>query len=176
MDDKRLPYKRYPKVPLERRAWAFVIDFATIWIISLLAGSAIQWILFPLGWFGMRIVLVDRNKGQTLGRWALDMKVLDAKSNKLPPFNALIKRELIVGGISYLAMIGLNIGLKQPLSMLFLLCPLLINAGVALADEQLNQAIHDRVAETIVIQTRRGFSLDIRLKKFWLQMQHNMRK
>jgi len=46
----------------------------------------------------------------------------------------------------------------------------------ALADEEAQQAFHDRIARTIVIQTRRGFSLDLRLKKLVAQVRRHMQK
>jgi hypothetical protein len=50
------------------------------------------------------------------------------------------------------------------------------DCGNALADEEAQQAFHDRVAQTIVIQTRRGFSLDIRLKKLFAKLRRHMQK
>ena len=60
--------------------------------------------------------------------------------------------------------------------MLLLIAPLLIDCSLALLDEETNLAFHDRVAETYMIQTERGFSLDLRFKKIFGQIQHRMRK
>jgi uncharacterized RDD family membrane protein YckC len=170
-------YRRFPKVPLERRAWAFLIDFVTVWLISSLGvGLLVQWLIFIVTWFCLRVVVVDRNHGQSLGRWALDMKLLDARCNKIPRFSDLIKREAILGSLALLAMIGLNINFRNALSMIILISPLLADAFTAAADEEFNQAFHDRLAETLVIQSRRGFSLDLRLKKIVAQIRQNMRK
>ncbi|XTZ12400.1 MAG: RDD family protein, partial [cyanobacterium endosymbiont of Rhopalodia inflata] len=43
--------------------------------------------------------------------------------------------------------------------------PLLVDCGIVLGDQELNQAFHDRIAGTIMVQTNRGFSLDLRLKR-----------
>ena len=171
-------HKRFPKVPIERRAFAFVIDFLAVWLVSSLLGVTIfiQVLVFTLAWLALRVVMVSSNQGQSLGRWALDMKVLDAKFAKIPGLLTLAKREGILGGCALLAMIGLNIGLANAISLLLLVTPLAVDCGSALADEEAQQAFHDRVAKTIVIQTRRGFSLDIRLKKIVAQLRRRMQQ
>ncbi|HEY9709525.1 MAG TPA: hypothetical protein V6D48_15075, partial [Oculatellaceae cyanobacterium] len=85
------------------------------------------------------------------------------------------KREGILGGCALLAMIGLGIGLTNPISLLVLTAPLAADCGMALGDSDAQQAFHDRIAKTFIIQTRRGFSLDIRLKKLVAQMKHRMK-
>lgn len=72
-------------------------------------------------------------------------------------------------------MLGLSIGLANGISLLLLSAPLAADCGVALADQDVQQAFHDRVAQTIVIQTRRGFSLDLRLKQLVAQMRRRVR-
>ena len=170
-------YRRFPKVPIERRAYAFLIDFVSVWLVSTLAGiGALRWLIFIIAWLILRVVVPEKNQGQTLGRWSLDIKLIDARFNRIPDIVTLIKREAVVGGLALLAMIGLNIGLKNGISLLILISPLVADCGVALADEQLSQAYHDRLFDTIVIQTRRGFSLDLRLKKLLAQLRQNMRQ
>lgn len=169
---------RFPKVPIERRAAAFLIDFVGVWLVTSLLGfnAFVQVLVFVLTWVVLRVVLVSSNQGQTLGRWALDMKVLDARDHKIPGMLTLAKREGILGFCALLAMIGLNIGLANGISMLLLVAPLAADCGNALADEEAQQAFHDRVAQTIVIQTRRGFSLDLRLKKLFAKLRRHMQK
>ncbi|MGK7876948.1 MAG: RDD family protein [Xenococcaceae cyanobacterium] len=176
MVNEKPVYRRFPKVPIERRTAAFLIDFVTVWLVSSLAGIALQWLVFILAWLALRVLVVEKNQGQSLGRWALDMKVIDARFNKIPGLVALAKREGIICFGAFLAMIGLNINFRNGISMLLLISPLLADCGFAFADEQLSQAFHDRIAQTIVIQTRRGFSLDLRLKKLLAQLKHNMRR
>jgi uncharacterized RDD family membrane protein YckC len=169
-------YTRFPKVPIERRAAAFLIDFVGVWLFSsFVTNILVQMLVFILLWLALRVVLVSSNQGQSLGRWALDMKVLDAKYAKVPGLVTLAKREGILGGCALLAMIGLRIGLANGISMLLLITPLLANWGLVLADPEAQQAFHDRIAKTIVIQTRRGFSLDLRLKKMFAQMRRRMK-
>lgn len=169
-------YNRFPKVPIERRAAAFFIDFVTVWLVSsFVPNLVLQALVFLLLWLGMRVVLVSSNHGQSLGRWALDMKVLDVKYSKIPGLLTLAKREGILGFCALLAMIGLRIGLANGISLLLLTAPLAADCGAAFADAEAQQAFHDRIAQTFVIQTRRGFSLDIRLKKVVAQISRRMK-
>lgn len=176
MHSEKLADRRFPKVPLERRAYAFLIDFVTVWLLSSFVTGILQGLVFIAAWFGLRVIAVEKNKGQSLGRWALDMKVIDPRLNKIPGLVELAKREGIVGFAALLAMIGLDIGFANGISMLLLISPLLADGGVALADEQLNQAFHDRVAATLVVQTQRGFSLDLRLKKLFIEVKRKLQK
>ncbi|HBB32422.1 MAG TPA: hypothetical protein DC064_11650 [Cyanobacteria bacterium UBA9273] len=171
-------YKRFPKVPIERRACAFALDFIAVWLVSSFAAGNLflQGLVFVLLWLALRVVLVSNNQGQSLGRWALDMKVLDALDRKIPRLSTLAKREGILGLCALLAMIGLSIGLANGISLVVLTAPLAADCSVALSDPDAQQAFHDRIAQTIVIQTRRGFSLDLRLKKLFAQLRHRMQK
>jgi hypothetical protein len=171
-----LTYRRFPRVPIERRIGAFAIDFVTIWFVSSFFGRGGSWIVFLIGWAIARIVVVDRNQGQTLGRYALDMKVMDYRYNRVPDLVTLAKREGIAGFAAMLASVGLqNLG-NGGLALLFLVTPLLVDCLMALFDEDLDRAFHDRIAETIMIQTDRGYSLDLRLKKLLVTIQRNVRR
>jgi uncharacterized RDD family membrane protein YckC len=154
-------------VPIERRVAAFLIDFVVVWFVSAFFPASLQWLIFLVGWLAQRVIFVEKNKGQSLGSYALDMKVIDPRFNKIPDLVTLAKREGILGFAAMLAMFGLQINVGNGLTMLLLISPLLADCGTAFADEQYNQALHDRVAETLVVQTRRGFSLDLRLKKLY---------
>jgi hypothetical protein len=87
----------------------------------------------------------------------------------------LSKREVILGLAALLAMWGLEIGLANGLSMILLLSPLIADGGVALADPEFYQAFHDRIAGTMAITTKRGYSLDLRLRKLWLDTKRRLR-
>jgi hypothetical protein len=176
MYQRRIAPRRFPKVPFDRRIGAFAIDFLAAWLISSFFGKILQWLVFLVAWSIGRIAIVDRNEGQSLGSWAFDIKVLDSRFNRVPDLVTLAKREAVLGLAAMLAMSGIQINVNNGLSMLLLLTPLLIDCGFAFADEDLNQALHDRLAQTIIIQTKRGFSLDLRLKKIFAQIQKSMRK
>ena len=171
-------YRQYPKVPLDRRVGAFAIDFLSVWFISSFFASNLffQWLVFLPAWLIMRVLIAEKNRGQSLGRWAFDIKVIDPRFNRLPELLALVKREMITGCGSALAIAGLQINVRNGLSMLLLLTPLAIDCSLALLDEANNLAGHDRIGETFMVQTERGFSLDLRFKKILGQIQRSMRK
>ncbi|MGK7913927.1 MAG: RDD family protein [Prochloraceae cyanobacterium] len=171
------PYKPYPKVPIKRRAGAFFIDFVTVWFVSSIAGNwLLQLFVFILSWLILRVVVVEKNKGQSLGRWALDMKVIDPRFNRIPDLLTLTKREAIVGFAASLATLGLTINVSNSLSMLMLMLPLLLDCGLALSDVEYSQAFHDRLADTLIIETERGFSLDLRLQQLLDEIKEKMRQ
>ncbi|MEM7593285.1 MAG: RDD family protein [Cyanobacteria bacterium P01_A01_bin.83] len=171
-------YRRYPKVPLNRRTGAFAIDFLSVWFISSFFASNLffQWLVFLPTWLIWRVLIVEKNLGQSLGRWAFDTKIIDPRFNRIPELKALVKRELIIGCGAALAIAGLQINVRNGLSMLLLIAPLIIDCSLALLDEETNLAFHDRIAQTYMIQTERGFSLDLRAKKIFGQIQRRVRK
>ncbi|MDJ0591855.1 MAG: RDD family protein [Pleurocapsa sp. MO_226.B13] len=179
-DDYRLykpDYRRYPKVPIERRAGAFTIDFLSVWFISSFFATSlfIQWLVFLPTWWIMRVLIVEKNRGQSLGAWLFDIKVIDPRFNRIPDLMSLSKRELMVGVGSALAVSGLQ-NFSSGLAMLLLISPLAVDCSLALIDEETNLAGHDRIAQTFMVQTERGYSLDLRLKKIFGQIQRRMRK
>ncbi|PSF38859.1 hypothetical protein C7H19_02030 [Aphanothece hegewaldii CCALA 016] len=177
MNEDSQPLK-LPKVSIDRRAYAFLIDFVTVWLVSSFAGTVwlLQFLVFIVAWFALRVVLVEKNKGQSLGRWALDMKVIDLRFKRIPGLVELAKREGIVGLCAALTMLGLNYTFPNPISMILLSSFLLADCGMALGDEQYNQAFHDRLSGTVIIPSKRGFSLDLRLKRLWREIKQKMRK
>jgi uncharacterized RDD family membrane protein YckC len=170
--------RKSPKIPLDRRAYAFLIDFTSIWFLSSFASGTpgLQFFLFLVIWWLLRVLLVAQNKGQSLGRWALDFKIIDDRFQRLPGILELSKREAIAGGGAALMMIGLNTFFGNPLSLILLSSPLLADCGMAIGDEEFNRAFHDRIGGTIVIPTRRGFSLDLRLRRLWYQVKGKLRR
>lgn len=164
-----------PQVTAEKRAGAFLLDFVVVWLLSSFFAGLGQTLVFLFAWFALRTILVETNQGQSLGRWAFNQKVIDARFNRVPGLLPLAKREGVVGLAALLAMIGLNLAFVNPLSTLILILPLLADCGVAFADE-LDRAFHDRLADTIVIPARRGFSLDLKLRQLWIQLQYALRK
>lgn len=161
--------QRFPRVPHDRRVAAFAIDFGVASLLSTLGGASGVIPLFILSWYGLRVILVAKNQGQSLGRWALDMKVLDPRTRSRPGLLELTQRETVTGLGSLLILLGLvNL---SPTNGLILVAPipLLIDCGLAFLDDDFRQAWHDRFARTVIIQTRRGYSLDIKVKKFFAQ-------
>ena len=170
-------YRNYPKVPLNRRVWAFAIDFLSVWFVSAFFATnlIVQWLVFLACWWALRVLIVDKNRGQSLGSWLFDIKIIDPRFNRIPELLNLFKREAIIGAGSALAIAGLQ-NFTSGLAMLLLLSPLAVDCSLALIDEETNLAGHDRVAQTFMVQTERGFSLDLRIKKIFGQIQRSMRK
>lgn len=166
-----------PKAPPERRAYAFLVDFILVWLISSLVTNVFaEFLIFVLLWLVLRVIVVDKNQGQSLGRWAFDLKVVDAQLNRRPSLLNLAKREGIISIVAFLAMIGLKINFRNFISLLLFLTPIIVDGFTALTDEDYNQAFHDRMGNTIIVQTRRGYSLDLRLKKWTKEAQRAWQK
>ncbi len=171
----------FPKVPLKRRGMALLIDFLVVWLVSLPFGTmtpgiqAAQILVFIITWLALRVVLVAKNQGQSLGRWALDMKVIDAELGRVPGLFELSKREGITGFCALLAMIGLGTALANSISLILLVSPLAADCGVAFADTDFRQAFHDRIGRTLIVASRRGFSLDLRVKKLLAQVTNRVK-
>ncbi|HEY9617617.1 MAG TPA: RDD family protein [Microcoleaceae cyanobacterium] len=174
-DGELVLVRRFPRVPITRRIGAFAIDVLVVGLFSLLFGRPAYMVMFIIFWLGLRVIVVAQNKGQSLGRWALDMRVINPKFRARPGLLELAKRETITGLGALLAWIGL-INLSPTNGLLLVLpIPLLVDCGLAFTDEEYRQAFHDRVAQTIVIQTRRGYSLDIKLRRLFAQAGRRMK-
>ncbi len=160
---------------MSRRVAAFVVDFGAVSLLSSLAGSNLYIFLFLFFWLGLRVVIVQNNRGQSLGRWAFDTRLLDPKYGSTPGLLELFKREVITGVGCLLVLIGLvNL---SPTNGFILIAPipLLVDCGFAFTDLENRQAFHDRLCRTITVQTRRGYSLDIKLKKMFAQGNKRMK-
>lgn len=172
-------HKHFPKVKLGRRGAAFLIDYWVVALLSSLGGDpnthGVEWgqaLLFLLLWLGMRVILSTSNQGQSLGRWAFDIKVIDLRFGKTPLLQNLLKREAITGIGAALTAVGLSHLTPGHGAGMLLLLPLAIDCTIAKTDPFLRQTFHDRIAHTIVVATRRGFSLDIKMKKWNRQLRH----
>jgi len=172
------PFPRhYPRVPIQRRIYAFIVDFVTAWFISALVGIPfLQLIMFVAAWLGLRVFAVSRFKGQSLGRWAFDIEIIDGRRGRLPDVTVLIKREGAVSLIAFLGLVGLQYGFPNFLSIALLVSPLLVDLVVAIGDEEHQQAIHDRFFDTIIVPSRRGYSLDLRIRRWVDDLMDRMRQ
>ena len=169
---------RYPRVPLWRRGAALGLDFiVAAFISSILGMSAIaQGFLFIVTWLAIRVFLVSRNHGQSLGRWALDMRVVDLRWGSTPGLKELAQREGIVALGAMFVLFGfLNLSPASPWSVI-LFVPLGIDCALALLDNEKRQAFHDQLCNTLVVSTRRGYSLDIKLHRLWLMAQRRLKQ
>ncbi|BCL36516.1 RDD family protein [Nostoc sp. MS1] len=185
MTIERIPKKHYPKADLWRRGFALGLDFFGVWVISAFLGSSgigiqfIQILVFILAWLILRVLVVYNNQGQSIGRWAFDLKVLEVEDGevvpRIPQLLALLKREAIIGFGVLLVSIALDNIRLNPTAIL-LVIPLAIDCGAAFSDTQLRQAWHDRYAGTFIVSSRRGYSLDLKIKRLVESLQRNVRR
>jgi len=167
----------YRKVPLGRRAAAASIDFATVGLLSLLLGTSVIALAFCFlsGWLAMRVVLVSKNRGQSLGRWALDMRVVNVRLGGTPDLQSLVKREAVLGCGALLLLIGLvSLSPGRPWALLLFL-PIAADCSLAAVDRQQQQTFHDQIAQTRIVQSRHGYSLDLKLKRLVAQAQRRVK-
>ncbi|MBD2091053.1 RDD family protein [Microcoleus sp. FACHB-1515] len=173
-DDQPIEYRR---VPLWRRGCALLIDFVAVGFVSLLVSSGAVAIvfIFVLGWLGMRVALVDRNHGQSLGRWALDMRVLDLERGGTPDLVTLAKREGGLGLALGLFLVGfLSLG-TGGLWAILLVAPIAIDLIPAWLNPENQQALHDQLTDTHIAESRRGYSIDIKLRKWIVEARARMK-
>jgi uncharacterized RDD family membrane protein YckC len=180
MTIERVPPKQFPKVEFGRRAMATGIDFLIIWVVSSLLGGSqlgiqiVQIFVFIVSWAILRVIVPSNNQGQSLGRYAFDIKVLEVESGKIPDLQTFLRREGILCLSALLVSITLSNIIRNPTAIL-LLIPLAIDCGAAFSDTQFRQTLHDRFAKTMVISSRRGYSLDIKVKRILDKVQRNVR-
>ena len=163
------PSAYIPRAPVWRRGVATGIDAVLAWGLSSVLGPSLHWPVFLLLWLALRVVLVANNRGQSIGRLAMDVKLLDLRSRRIPTFLDLAKREAIVGTVVLLALIGLGLLAQINPAGILLIAPLGIDYATALADTERYAALHDRPVDSVVIQTQRGFSLDLKVRR-WYQL------
>lgn len=185
MTIERVPQKHYPKAEMSRRGMALGLDFIVVWLVSSLLGSNqigiqfIQILIFISGWLILRVLVVYNNQGQSLGRWAFDLKVLEVEDgqivSRIPQLLALVKREAIICCSAILVAIALGNIRANPTAILLVL-PLAIDCGVAFSDLQMRQALHDRYAGTFMVSSRRGYSLDLKVKRLVGNLRRNVRR
>lgn len=161
-------YDRLPLATIGMRNGALAIDFAasafTGQLIEALLGidpvSGGGLLVFGLAWLLLRVVLAGANQGQSLGRWAMSLKTVDALYGKPAGMLELLKREGLVMVLIALFLAALR---SPTTAALFAIFPLVIDGAVAYADDRKRQTLHDKLGGTIVILSRSGFQLDRKL-------------
>ncbi|MFM7406555.1 MAG: RDD family protein [Cuspidothrix sp.] len=176
--------RHYPKGDISRRVLALAIDFFGAWLLSSIVRTnqigiqIAQIVVFIFAWIIFRVVIVYNNQGQSLGRWAFDLKILEVVNgeivNRIPQFQSLLLREAIICFSSLLLSIFLGNIILNPAAVVLLL-PLIIDGGTALSDTQMRQAFHDRFFHTVIVSSQRGYSLDIKIKRLVEKLPRNMR-
>ncbi|MGD1851808.1 MAG: RDD family protein, partial [Cyanophyceae cyanobacterium] len=153
--------------------------------LGAMLGRAALGVLFIVLWWLLRVAMVANNRGQSLGRLAMDIKVIEGqdfnyydaeqgrygwRSPRVPTLLELTKREAILGGELLLGFISLDLIARINPAALLTASPLVADYVVAYLDEDRRQALHDRVIDSIVVQTRRGFSLHIKGRRWIAQL------
>lgn len=169
------PTGRYVRVPMERRVAAFAIDFGVAALPSLLLGSSLYIPTFIILWAVLRVFLVVQNRGQSIGRWAMDMKLVNPRFRVIPSLVDLGKREAMTGFGGLLILIGLATLSPTNGFLLVAPVPLLVDCSFAFTDTNNRQAFHDRVARTIIVQSGRGYSLDIKIKQIFAEAKRRVK-
>jgi uncharacterized RDD family membrane protein YckC len=168
----------FPRVPIWRRCAALVLDVFVASCIStlVLSNGLARLFLFIFFWLFLRIIVVAKNQGQSLGRWLLNTTVIDTRLRRTPGILELSQREGLLGIIVVLTLIGISHLWSGNAGILLWTVPLVLDSGVTLFDtNQHPQTIHDRVSQTIVVGCNRGYSLDFKFQQ-WVKKIDKLKK
>jgi uncharacterized RDD family membrane protein YckC len=165
-------YNRLPLASLPTRLGAFVIDFLACFLLAQLirellglsGGFWLQFIFMPI-WLSDRALV----NGQSLGRWAMSLKVVNMNYGKPTGTLALLKREGLILAFLLLIINSLDSSGMITSLTIFAPIPLIVELVFASADTLKRQTIHDRLSESIVVFTRKGLQLDLKLSK-WINI------
>ncbi len=157
----KTPQKHYPKAEITRLGMALVIGFLGAWLVSSLLGSndlGIQFaqiFVFILTWMVLRVLIVYNNQGQSLRRWAFNLKVLEVDHgqivSRIPVLQVLLQREGIICFRCFLGSIFLRNIIANPTAILLVLPPE-IDCGVALSDTQMRLLRWDSLSMTAMLK------------------------
>lgn len=166
-----------PKPQFWRRACAFLLDFAIAWLVTAIISPNlfIHTFFLIVAWLGNRILFVGRNRGQSIGRWAFDMKLIDRR-RRVPNLDMLLRREAMTAGEAVLLLWALYALFAGNSVSFLLVIPPIADAIAAWTDEANQQSFHDRYSYTFIASSRRGYSLDVKIQK-WVELAlRSMRK
>ncbi|NJK35854.1 MAG: RDD family protein [Oscillatoriales cyanobacterium SM2_2_1] len=166
-------YTRYALAEVGQRLGALLIDLLSIWFLTELVealigvtdNSFLGLTIFCLMWGLFRILVVNRNQGQSFGRWLMSLRVVDYMYGKTAGVSALVRRELVILIAAFILLETITTTL-----VVFSWLPLAFDIAFAIADSAKRQSFHDRLSGTIVIQSRKGFQLDQRLTRIFGQV------
>ena len=147
----------------KKRAGAFAIDFG----IGLGASYFAQGVASMFGagpetvalmgygaFFGTWLVnraYGQSTTGQSVGKWALNIKTVDTQTDEPPSLIRSVARE----GVSSLLIATEALGV-----------PLVADSLFAVFDKDKRQSLHDRAARTQVVNCEEGYQLDAKLSEF----------
>ncbi len=173
MMDYEPAYSRLVLAKLSQRNAALLVDFIACAFLGQLiesllglSNSGLGLVIFGLAWMLNRVFIAGKNQGQSLGRWLLSIRAVDMTYGKSAGVFELAKREAAIYLCMALVLAGFNSGGITNTISFFALIPLVIDGVIALADSEKMQTLHDKLAGTIVIVSRKGLQLDQKLTKF----------
>ncbi|MEO0801946.1 MAG: RDD family protein [Cyanobacteria bacterium J06642_2] len=150
---------------LKRRAGAFALDFgvglgaayvaqglASLFGAGADAVSTVGYVSFFAAWLANRGYLQSRPSGQSIGKWLVNIKTIDAETDESPTLLRSMARE----GVSSFLILTES-----------LLVPLGADALFAAFDKEKRQSLHDRAARTKVVNAEEGYQLDEKIQQ-WL--------
>jgi uncharacterized RDD family membrane protein YckC len=172
MMDYEPAYSRLVLARLSQRNAALIVDFIACAFLGQLieallglSNSGLGLVIFGVAWMVNRVFIAGKNQGQSLGRWLVSIRVVDMTYGKSAGVFELAKREAAIYLCMALVLAGFSSGGLTNTISLFALIPIVIDGVIALADSEKMQTIHDKLAGTIVIVSRKGLQLDQKITK-----------
>ncbi|MGK7909726.1 MAG: RDD family protein [Synechococcus sp.] len=147
----------------KKRAGAFAIDFGIGLGVSYVAQGLVAMFgggpeaIAMMGYgafFGTWMInrgYGQSRTGQSIGKWALNIKTVDTQTDEPPSLIRSVARE----GVSSLLIATEALGV-----------PLVADSLFAIFDKEKRQSLHDRAARTQVIDCEEGYQLDAKLSEF----------
>jgi uncharacterized RDD family membrane protein YckC len=152
-----------------QRIFAFALDFGGCVFVSQFIEAffniqgGLRLLVFTLVWGFVRILFASGNKSQSWGHYALSLKIVDMSNGRPVGAIELAKREGVIFFPLFFVLLSVQNFNYQSALPLFVALPLVVDIAFAFADSRKRQALHDRVAGTIVIMSKRGLQLDQKL-------------
>jgi uncharacterized RDD family membrane protein YckC len=167
-------YNRFSLAQMGQRTAASGIDIVVCLMLSSLLEALLGIdvvsgggeLIFCFVWLFNRVLLTTKNQGQSVGRWSMNLRVVDTEFGKTANVIALLRREaaILVAMIIWIASLDSLTG-----AVILALVPIVIDIAPAFVDIDRRQAIHDKIGDTIVINSRKGFELERKLLSFFGQ-------
>jgi uncharacterized RDD family membrane protein YckC len=167
-------YNRFSLAQMGQRVAASGIDIVVCLMLSsfleALVGidvvSGAGELIFCFVWLFNRVLVPTKNQGQSVGRWAMNLRVVDVEFGKTANVVALARREatVLIAMLIWIASLDSLTG-----AVILALIPVVVDIAPAFVDIDRRQALHDKVGDTIVINSRKGFELERKLLSFFGQ-------
>jgi uncharacterized RDD family membrane protein YckC len=167
-------YNRYSLAQMGQRVAASGIDIVACLMLSSFlealvgidAASGAGELIFCFVWLFNRVLLPTKNQGQSVGRWAMNLRVVDMEFGNTANIAALVRREaaILIAMLIWISSLDSLTG-----AVILALVPVVVDIAPAFVDIDRRQALHDKIGGTIVINSRKGFELEQKLLSFFGQ-------